>query len=396
MLKMFRNIPRTVWLIALGHLVTDLSPGALLVALPFLKAKFALSYAEVSVIVIMQNITASISQPLFGYLSDQKHRLWLMPVGCFVTSSFMLASLFVPSYFFVLICTAISGFGNAAFHPEAAKTVNLTGGQEKGKAISIFSLGGNAGVALGSILLAVLLVGGPGEKLLFYILPGIIICTTLFWEIRNIPQPQRQAKSGIGTLRASINWPLAALLGMILTRATVSGGLGTFVPLYYVSHLGGSEIYASSLLTVFLAAGAVGTLFGGLLSDRFGSKAVMLYSILPVALLLYGFLSASGIWIFVVLALISILLSATSTCSLLLTQKLMPQNVALASGVSLGFSVGLGTMGVLGLGRIADVWGITVVFDCLVVLPVIGFVLTLFIKETKQFNRNVSSQAQTP
>jgi FSR family fosmidomycin resistance protein-like MFS transporter len=151
-----------------------------------------------------------------------------------------------------------------------------------------------------------------------------------------------------------------------------------------VSHLGGSELYASSLLTVFLAAGAVGTMFGGLLSDRYGSKAIMLYSILPISFLMYAFLSASGIWVFVILALASILLSATATCSLLLTQKMMPHNVALASGFTLGFSVGLGTMGILGLGKIADMWGITVVFDCLVVLPVIGFVLTLFIKEAKR------------
>jgi FSR family fosmidomycin resistance protein-like MFS transporter len=383
MFNLFKNVPRAIWLISLGHLVADLSPGALYVALPFLKVKFGLSYAEVSAIVLTQNLASSVSQPLFGYISDQKHRLWLMPVGCMITGIFMAASLLVPSYYLVMVCTAISGLGNAAFHPESAKTVNFIGGREKGKAVSLFSCGGYAGVALGSMLMAVLLLGGQSPRILLYTLPSIFIGAALFYEIRKIPCPQAKGKGSLGTLKECVNWPLLALLGMILTRATVTSGISTFVPLYYVSHLGGSEIYASSLLTVYLAAGAVGTMFGGILSDRYGSKLVMLYSILPIAVLMYCFLSANGIWIFVILALVSILLSATATSSLVLTQKMMPKNVGLASGFTLGFSVGLGTMGVLGLGWAADHWGITLVFDILVLLPIIGFILTVFIREPK-------------
>lgn len=361
----------------------DLSPGALYVALPFLKAKFALSYAEVSAVVLTQNIASCISQPLFGYLSDQKHRPWFMAVGCITTGVFMTASLLVPSYYLVMICTAISGLGNSAFHPEAAKIVNFIGGAEKGKAISLFSLGGYAGVALGSMLLAVLLLDGQSSKILIYTLPSLFLGVALFYEIKKIPCAKVKSKGSLGTLKECVNWPLLALLGMILTRATVTSGISTFVPLYYVSHLGGSQIYASSLLTVYLAAGAVGTMFGGILSDKYGSKQVMLYSILPIALLMYCFLTASGIWVFIILAGASILLSATATSSLLLTQKMMPKNIAMASGFTLGFSVGLGTMGVLALGWVADHWGITFVFDILVLLPIFGFILTLFIKEPR-------------
>lgn len=387
LLNLFKNVPRAVWLIALGHLVADLSPGALYVALPFLKAKFSLSYAQVSAIVLTQNLASSVSQPLFGYISDQKHRLWLMPVGCMITGIFMAASLLAPSYYLVMACTAISGLGNSAFHPEAAKTVNFIGGPEKGKAVSLFSFGGYAGVALGSMLMAVLLLEGQSSRILIYTLPSLLIGAALFYEINKIPRPEVKGKGSLGTLKECVNWPLLALLGMILTRATVTSGISTFVPLYYVSHLGGSEIYASSLLTVYLAAGAAGTMFGGILSDKYGSKSVMLYSILPIALLMYWFLSASGIWIFVILALVSILLSATATSSLVLTQKMMPKNVGLASGFTLGFSVGLGTMGVLGLGWVADHWGITLVFDILVLLPLIGFTLTMFIREPQHHLR---------
>jgi len=385
--SMFKNVPKIVWLIALGHLAADLSPGALYVALPFLKAKFALSYAEVTAIVLTQNIASSVSQPLFGYLSDQKHRPWLMPLGCIVTGVFMAASLLVPSFYMVMICTAISGLGNSAFHPEAAKTVNFMGGKEKGKAVSLFSLGGYVGVALGSMLLAMLLVNGETPLILLYTIPSLLIGAALLHVRKNIPHQEVKTSGSLGTLKECINWPLLALLGMILTRATVTSGISTFVPLYYVSYLGGSSIYASSLLTVYLAAGAVGTMFGGILSDKYGSKQVMLYSILPIAFLMYAFLTAAGIWVFVILIFASILLSATATSSLLLTQKMMLKNVAMASGFTLGFSVGLGTMGVLALGWVADNFGILFVFDILVVLPILGFVLTLFIREPGRFTK---------
>ncbi|WP_371363853.1 Fosmidomycin resistance protein [Sporomusa rhizae] len=387
-MNLFRNVPKTVWLIAFGHLVADLSPGALYVALPFLKAKFALSYAEVSAIVLMQNVASSISQPIFGYLSDQKHRPWLMPAGCMITGIFMALSLLVPSYYLVMVCTAISGLGNSAFHPEAAKTVNFIGGREKGKAVSIFSFGGYVGVALGSMLLAALLLEGQSLRILLYTLPSLIIGVALFNETNRMPSPEIKGKGSLVTLKECVNWSLLALLGMILTRATVTSGIATFVPLYYVSYLGGDSIYASSLLTVYLAAGAIGTMAGGILSDKYGSKTVMLYSILPIAVMMYLFLSASGPWIFVLLALAGILLSATATSSLVLTQKMMPKNVGMASGFTLGFSVGLGTMGVLGLGQVADYWGITFVFDILVLLPIIGFILTLFIKEPGHLGAN--------
>lgn len=383
MFSWFKEIPKAVWILAVAHCVADLAPGALYVALPFLKAKFALSYAQVSLIVLMQNVASSISQPLFGYLSDQRYRPWLMTFGCLTTGLFMVGSLFAPYYYLVLVCTAFCGLGNAAFHPEAAKTVNHLSGSAKGKSISVFSVGGYFGLAAGSLLLGSLLMGGESLRLWLYALPSLLAGTMLFFATKNWPAPVVKAKSSFGTLKAYVNWPLMALLGMILTRATVSSSIGTFVPLYYLSHLGGSELAVSSLLTTYLAAGVVGTLVGGMLSDRYGSRKVMLYSILPIAVLLYAFLSANGISVFVILALASVLLSATATSSLVFTQRMMPKNIGMASGLTLGFSIGVGTMGVGLLGRVADAWGLTTVFDVLVLLPILGFILTLFIQEPR-------------
>jgi FSR family fosmidomycin resistance protein-like MFS transporter len=197
-------------------------------------------------------------------------------------------------------------------------------------------------------------------------------------KLPRLPQKKGQSSAKVAV---NVNLPLVALLGMVLIRATVNSGISTFVPLYYVSFLHGSSAYAASLLTVYLAAGAVGTLLGGTMSDRYGSRKVMLYSILPVALLLYLFKILDGIWAFVLLALVSVLLAATFTSSLVLAQKMMPNNIGMASGLTLGFSIGLGAMGVLGLGYMADVSGLSLVFNLMAFLPLVGFIFTLFVQE---------------
>lgn len=380
--RSIKNVPYPIWLITCAHAVADLSSGALFVALPFFKAKFGLSYAELTAIVLIQNLTSSVSQPLFGYWSDRQSRLWWMPFGCIVVGTMMLASLLVPTYPLVLLCTSVSGFGSAIFHPEGAKIINWLSGKAKGKGASLFSVGGNVGFALGSLFLGALLLGNPVLRYLFA-LPNMVMGVLLLLAMKQfarLPQPTPEG-AGKAKIAIRINLPLAALLGMVLIRATVNSGINTFVPLYCTSFLHGSSAYAASLLTVYLAAGAVGTLLGGPFSDRYGSKKVMLYSILPVAPLLYLFKATDGVAAFILLALVSVLLAATFTSSLVMAQKMMPGNVAMASGLTLGFSIGLGALGVLMIGHFADALGLPWVFNLLAVLPVAGFILTLLVRE---------------
>jgi FSR family fosmidomycin resistance protein-like MFS transporter len=383
MLKTFNSIPGKVWLLVAAHCITDLSQGSLLVALPYLKAKFGLSYAEVGFLVLIQNLTSSVSQPIFGYFSDKTPRPWLIPCGCLLSGIAMLASLISPSYYFLHISTALCGLGIAAFHPEAAKLANRYSGTAKGKGVSLFVVGGNAGFALGSLFMAFLLSAGDVGKLV-YLIPFVLIFYPLYQLSRSVSQPVHQSKTAKASLQHSFSWPLAALLGVVLSRSTVAAGVTTFLPLYYVSYLQGSELYASSLLTVFLAAGAIGTLGGGILSDRYGSKRIMLWSILPISLLLYFFKMTTGLEVFIILTLVSILLSCAFSSTLVLAQQMMPGNIAIASGLTLGLSVGLGALGTVVLGKIADIWNMPVIFDILAVLPVLGFLLTLYIAEPEE------------
>jgi FSR family fosmidomycin resistance protein-like MFS transporter len=153
------------------------------------------------------------------------------------------------------------------------------------------------------------------------------------------------------------------------------------VPLYYIEHLGGDPLVASFFLSFFLGAGVIGTLFGGALSDRFGSKRVMLATITPIPLFLYLFQQSTGVGMFVTLGLAGASLAAANTSSLALVQRLLPDNLAMASGINLGLSAGLSAIGIILLGNVADAQGVEAVFTILAILPVWGFVMTLMIKE---------------
>ena len=378
---MSKTIYGSILLMSAAHAVTDLPQGALLVALPFLKAKFALTYTQTSVIILVQSLTSSISQPIFGYFSDKKSRPWLMPAGCILSGVGFLLSLLVPSYELMLVFTFLSGLGVAIFHPEGAKTAHQLSGNSQGKGVSLFVVGGTAGMALGSLLLAALLVNGPGWQLFLYVVPSLAIALPVSRLTKKIPLRQGKQNIRTGFSRQFFSGSLLALLGAILIRAMVSSGLSTFIPLYFISFLGGDPLLSSTILTIYLASGAMGTLTGGALSDRFGSKQVMLWSIAPAALVIYAFQSASGAMVYLLLAIASMLLAAAHSSSLVLAQRMMPGNVGMASGLSLGFSFGVGALGVLALGRVADLWSLPVVFDILALLPLVGLVCTFFVRD---------------
>lgn len=372
---------RSMFLLSAAHAVTDFPQGALLVALPFFKEHFGLTYTQVSLIILLQSVASSIVQPLFGYYSDRVSRPWLMPAGCVISGIAMWASLWAPNYELLLLCTLISGLGVAAFHPEGAKMANRVSGTSTGKGVSLFVVGGSAGMAIGSFFLAILLADGPSSKLFLYVVPSLLVGVPLFRLAANVSEIKTEKRKAQGSVNQLLTGSLAALLGVVVIRAAVSSGLSTFIPLYYVSFMQGDPLYASSLLTVYLGAGAFGTLAGGALSDRFGSKQIMVWSILPMPLIIVLFLLAPSIWAFPILALASMLLSAAHSSSLVLAQGMMPGNVGMASGLTLGFSFGVGALGVLGLGKVADLWTLPVVFDILAILPVACLLLTLFVRE---------------
>lgn len=365
--------------LSLGHFLTDINQGATPALLPYLKEAFGLSYTQLGTILMASNITSSVIQPIFGYLSDRSALRWLLPAGVFLAGFGIALSGNVGSYWLVLLSVAISGLGIAAYHPEASRTAHHIAGNLKATGVAIFSVGGNVGFAFGPVMVA-FLVGSFGLAGTRYatILTSVMALAfvALIPKMASFELSERAAGIRTAGELPPNDWSSEVkLIGLVTIRSAMQFGVMSFLPFYYVNHLGGDKSLTAYLLFVYLGSGALGTLAGGNLADRFGSRTVLYGSFGLMLPLQIAMLFAQGWLIVPVLALAGFALVSTFTVALVMSQSYMPRNVAMASGLTIGFSIGMGGVTVTALGAVADRWGIPATFQAMTVLPVIGLLL---------------------
>lgn len=383
-------------LLAASHAVTDLSQGALPVLLPFLQSAFGLTYAQVGVIVLTQNITSSVIQPAFGYLADRLSMPWLIPAGILLSGIGFAVTGHVGSYPALLAVVVVTGLGVASFHPQGTKGAHLVSvSSSRGQSMAIFSLGGNLGMAVGTVLMGALLTlpGGMGNTV-WFLLPAGLAAAIVWLNLARIcpATPAGGAgKTGRGPARLPYGL-ITVMLAFIFIRTSVHAGLTTFIPLYYVNYLGGSAVYAGYLLSAFLIGGVVGTFVGGTLSDRFGRKTLIFSSMLVTWPLLVLFQFTSGLATIALMAVTGFTIIASFSPLLVMAQEIMPGYEAMAGGLTIGFSIGLGGIGATILGFVADHFGVPSVFTVISILPAATLALALLLPG-RMFKRDHLSAA---
>ena len=363
-----------------GHLFTDLNQGAVAALLPFLVNERGISLAAAGTLVLAATVSSSVVQPLFGIFSDNRPLPALMPLGVLFAGVGMALAGVVSSYVLLLFCVILSGIGVAAFHPEAARFANYVSGSRRARGMSFFSVGGNAGFALGPALTTplVLVFGLPGT--LFLAVPAAVMAAVLFREIPHL----RSFKPGEATSdsdryeTAAEHWgPFVRMIGVVTVRSVVYFGLVAFVSTYYQQVLGTSAAFGNVALTVMLFAGAAGTLVIGTLADRFGRRAVLTVSMLALPPLIYVFTLVGPVPGIVVLALVGAVTVGTFGVTVVMGQEYLPGRIGLAAGITMGFSIGLGGVGAPLLGLFADNAGLSATMIAIAGMPVIGLVLAL-------------------
>ena len=372
-------------ILSAGHLITDVNQGALPALLPFFKEALQLSYTTAGMILLFGNISSSVIQPAFGYLSDKKPQRWFLPVTPLIACLGMAISGFIHNYLLLLAVVVVTGIGIASFHPEAYKTAYSFTGDKKATGMSIFSVGGNLGMGLGPIFAVSLVthLGLPGT--LWMIVPGILMSGALLLLISWFSPPDHLTRLQPGAeekhhLARADKISLVLLACTVIFRTWTQLGLVTYIPFYYINYLKGDPVYAGMLTSTFLIAGAVGTLIGAPLADRWGHRNYLALTLLLPSPLLLLFYKSAGIASFLILTLTGMIMISTFSVTVVMSQTLLPRYLGMASGLMVGFAVGTGGVGVTLLGTIADRWGVPVAMNAILILPLIGFVLTLLIK----------------
>jgi FSR family fosmidomycin resistance protein-like MFS transporter len=380
-----------------GHFVTDINQGALPALLPFFKEALNLSYMMSGTILLAANITSSIIQPAFGHLSDKRPIGWFLSLAPLTACLGLCVTGFMRNYSLVILCVILSGLGTASFHPEGYKTAYFFTGDKRATGMAIFSVGGNLGIALGPIAALSLVAHFGLNGTLGLILPGILIAAPLLLNMSMLTAPVKSAQKearGETKIPLSTNQKVSFLLLIAVgtIRAWAQFGLATYIPFYYIDYLKGNPIHAGKLVSTFLLAGALGTLIGAPLADRWGHKRFLSLTLILSVPLLVLFYYSSGLMSFVVLGTAGMVLISTFALTTVMAQVLLPQYLGIASGMMVGFTISAGAVGVTLLGTIADTWGVPMAIKSVFVLPLIAFALTLLVKYPQEGQGRLSVQ----
>jgi FSR family fosmidomycin resistance protein-like MFS transporter len=362
-----------------GHMFTDIAQGSVPALLPSLKSADHLSLAALSALVLAATISSSVIQPLFGHVSDRVSLPWLMPLGPALGGLGIALAGFAPSYGFTFAAIVLSGLGVAAFHPEGSRFANYVSGARRARGMSLFSVGGNIGFALGPVLVTPLLLTFGLHGTVFVIIPTGLMAVVLVHELPRLERFRVDLVAGrVQRGEHSAAWgPFVRLAGVIALRSFVYFGMVTFIPLYYVGVLHTGTALGNAALTAMLIGGAAGTLAGGPLADRFGRRAVLVGSMLLIPPLVVGFLLSGPALAIVFAALTGAVTIATFAVTIVMGQEYLPGRIGVASGVTIGLSIGLGGIGAPLLGVIGDAHGLRAVFELVAVLPLGALALAL-------------------
>ncbi|MGX1372358.1 FSR family fosmidomycin resistance protein-like MFS transporter [Streptomyces canus] len=370
---------RSLLLMSLGHACVDVYQGAVAALVPFFVAERAWSYAAASGVVLAASLLSSVVQPLFGALTDRWAMPWLLPVSALTAGAGVALSGVFGSYPLTLAAVAVSGAGVAAYHPEAARAARaVASGGNRG--MGWFSLGGNAGFALAPLLVAAVIAGGGLDASPLLVLPavaGAALCAVAVRASRARPASAPAAPRG-----GRDDWPsFLRLSGAVVCRSVVFVGLSAFVALYVRERVGGGDGAGTAALCVLYAGGAVGTVLGGRLADRYGRLPVVRGAYALTVLAVAAVVLVPGPAVYACVALTSAGLYVPFSLHVTLGQDYLPGRVGTASGVTLGLTVSVGGLAAPALGALADATSLRTALVPLVVLPALGGLLLRGLRE---------------
>ena len=372
--------------VAFVHLLNDCVQAVLPSIYPLLKHEFDLTFAQVGLITLTFQCTASLLQPWIGLYTDRRPIPFLLPAGMCVTLLGVGLLAWAGSFPMLLTAAAMIGIGSSTFHPEASRVARLASGGRFGFAQSLFQVGGNAGSALGPLLAAAIVVGrGQGEIAWFMLLVLVAVAVLVGvsrWYSNHLMNMVKKAAQHAGPKlpRKKVVQALAVLALLVFSKYIYMASLQTYYTFFLIEkfHLpvGTAQLY----LFLFLASVAAGTFAGGPIGDKIGRKRVIWFSILGAAPFTIMLPYANLFWTGVLSVLIGLVMSSAFSAIVVFAQELVPGKVGLISGIFFGLMFGISGVGAAAMGHIADIHGIDQVYRIASFLPLLGIMAALLPK----------------
>ncbi len=373
--------------IALAHGLNDMIQGLIPSIYPQLEQKFSLSMAQIGLITLCFQLSASIFQPLVGIYTDKNPLPFSQVIGMGFSSLGIVILAYASSYAWVLTGVVLIGTGSSIFHPESSRIAFLASGGKRSLAQSIFQIGGNSGVALSPLLVAWIVIPNGQRHLIWFLGLSITAITILsyvaVWRRKSLNLPAQVSEKAVSknTTKAlpsldprKVKQSVAVLLVLIFSKFFYVASITSYFQFFTMIRFGFSEVRAQIYLFLFLIASAAGTLLGGYFGDKIGRKPVIWFSILGAApfTLVMPYVNATFTAFFIVL--IGLIISSAFPAIIVYAQELMPKNIGMVSGLFYGFAFGMGGLGSAILGFVADATSVGFVYHICAFLPLIGLV----------------------
>jgi FSR family fosmidomycin resistance protein-like MFS transporter len=370
--------------ISFSHFLNDTMQSLIPSVYPILKENYALDFAQIGMITLAFQVTASLLQPVVGYVTDRKAQPFSLAIGMGSTFVGLLLLSVAHVYGMILVSAGLIGLGSAVFHPESARIARMASGGRYGFAQSIFQVGGNFGSAMGPLLAALIIVPFGQPSIAWFSSIAFVAIVLLFqigrwYKPRIVPRKSAaQTRSPEAPTPARTAIALAVLIVLVFSKFIYMSSLTSYYTFYLIEKFHVSTQTSQLLLFVFLGAVAVGVYFGGPLGDRFGRRYVIWLSILGVLpfTLLLPFANLPGTVALTVV--IGLIISSAMPAIIVFAQELMPHRLGMISGMFFGFAFGAAGIGAAVLGEVADAKGIEFVYQVCAFLPAIGL-LAMFL-----------------
>ncbi|WP_236343195.1 MFS transporter [Paenibacillus plantiphilus] len=391
-------VPTTVFpilfAISIVHLLNDTMQSTVSALFPILKAELNLTYSQIGMIALAMNLTASVLQPLIGRYADIRPMPSILPIGVCFTLAGVVSLALAPNYATILLAVIAIGVGSAIFHPESSRVAYLAAGSRRGLAQSIFQVGGNIGSSLGPIMTAVIFVHlGQFGVIWFAFAAFAAIAIQVYvarWYSDQRLLPRHTAKprgsaggKASGLTQRQVLWAVIILVFLVISKNVYMASITSYYTFYLINDYGVTVSHAQWFLFAFLAAAAAGTFLGGPMTDRFGRRNIIWFSILGTAPFSILLPYANLFWTGVLAVLAGFILSSAFSIIVVYAQELMPGKIGLVSGLFFGLAFGVGGLGSALLGWIADATDIAFIMKVCAFLPLLGILAVLLPKDER-------------